>query len=124
MVKREAKWQTILGQYFREKRIYCYYELKQTIKDYFPFSKIEKEQHESLQAMEKEGLAWKLSDEDQRIKPCDGFCAPPLPTYLVIKFPDAFYFIRYKDIVAMREIGAISISLEKSKEIAEKILKI
>lgn len=122
MIKKEAKWQTIFGQYIREKRIHCYYELKQTNLKYFPFSKIEKVQYEGLQATEKEGLAWKLSDEDQRQKPCDGFCTPPLPSYLVIKFPDAFYMIRFKDIIAMNDAGKTSISREKCEEIAEKVI--
>lgn len=122
MIKKEARWQTIFNQYLREKRPYGYFELKQTMKDLFPFSKIEKHQYEGLQATEKEGLVWKMSDEDQREKPIDSLCTPPLPSYLVIKFPDAFYMIRIKEIVEMRENGAIGISLERAKEIAEKIL--
>ena len=86
MIKKEAKWNTILNQYLREKKFYCFYELKQTELDYFPFSKIETVQYEGLQATEKNGLVWKLSDEDQREKPCDGMSIPPLPSYLVIKF--------------------------------------
>lgn len=121
-MKKEAKWQTMFNQYIREKRFYGYFELKQTIKDYFPFAKIELSQYESLRAMEKNGLVWKLSDEDQRQKPCDSFCTPPLPTYLVIKFDDGFYFLRIKDIEELKAKGAIGITLEMAKEIAERVL--
>ena len=124
MIKREQKWNTMLNQYLRERKLHCFYELKCTILDYFPFSKIEIHQYDGLQATEKEGLVWKLSDEDQRQKPCDGFCIPPLPSYLVIKFIDGFYFIRIKDIVDMRDNGEIAITKKRSEEIAEKIIKL
>ena len=122
MQKREAHWQTLFNQYLREKKPYGYYELKQTIKDYFPFSKIETVQYEGLQATEKDGLVWKLSDADMRPKPCDTLCIPPLPSYIVIHFVDGFYFIRIKDIVKMREDGKIAITKDQAKDMAEKIV--
>lgn len=124
MIKKEAKWQTVWNQYLREKRIHCYYELKNTVLDYFPFSKIETVQYEGLQATEKQGFVWKLSDEDQRPKPCDGFSTPPLPSYLVIKFIDGFYMIRIKDVVEMREAGLIAITHKMAEEVAEKIIRL
>jgi penicillin-binding protein-related factor A (putative recombinase) len=128
MKKPEARWQTIWNQYLREKRkkgeMYGFYELKYTSKNSLPFSKIEIHQYEGLQATEKEGLVWKLSDEDRRQKPCDAVCIPPLPSYLVIKFPDAYYIIRIKEIVKLREEGGISITIQQAKNIAEKILVI
>jgi len=123
-MKVEAKWNTTLNQYLRETRFYCYYELKQTNGNSLPFSAIEDVQWEGLQATEKEGLVWKLSDEDQRQKPCDGFSTNPLPSYLIIKFPDAFYFIRFRDIVMMKENGKASITLEEAKKRAEKIIRL
>lgn len=122
MQKKEAKYQIILNQYLREKKFYCYPELKYTDKDYFAFSKIEQDQYDGLQATEKSGLVWKLSDADGRPKPCDAISAPPLPSYLVIRFPDAFYFIRFRDIVMMRENGSIAITREQAKKIAERIV--
>lgn len=107
---REAASNTLLNQYLREKRMYCYYELKVAKGKTFPFSKIEDHQDEGLPALAKEGLVWKLSDEDSRRKPCDGFCAPPLPAYLVIKFGDRFCFVEYGNISRMRESGAKSIT--------------
>ncbi len=124
MSKKEAKWNTILNQYLREKKFYCYYELKQTDLDSFAFSKIRKVQGDGLPALEKSGLVWKLSDEDSREKPCDGMCTPPLPSYLVIKFKDGFYMIRYSEISRMRDLGIISVQRSVAEKLAEKIIKI
>ena len=124
MIKKEAKWQIVLNQYLREKRMYGFFELKQTLKDFFPFSKIEQHQMDGLLATQKEGLVWKLSDEDQRQKPCDTLCIPPLPSYIVIKFPDGFYVINIRDIVKLKDSGLIGITLEKANEIATKVIHI
>ena len=123
-MKREAKWNTILNQYFKEKKFYCYYELKQTTTNTFQFSKIRKVQDEGLPATEKNGLVWKLSDETSRPKPIDGFSAPPLPSYLIIKFSKQFCFIRYGVIDNLRYEGVISISKNKAEELSDKIIKI
>ncbi len=123
-MKREQKWNTILNQYFREKEFYCYYELKQTDKETFPFSKIEKVQWDGLQATEKNGLVWKWSDEISRPKPCDGASIPPLPSYLIIKFKKEFCLIRFKEIVELRDKGVISINRSMAEKLSEKIIKI
>lgn len=126
MRKPEAKWQTVWGQYLREKHLvgemYGYYELKQTMKDSLPFSQIEIHQYDGLQATNKTGLVWKFSDEDSRKKPLDCISAPPLPSFLVIKFPDAYYVIHIDKIVKLREDGGISITLKKAREIADKVV--
>ncbi len=122
MRKDEAKWQTIWNQYLRETKIPGFFELKQATKDSFPFSRIEIHQYDGLQATEKNGLVWKLSDEDRRQKPCDAICIPPLPSYIVIKFTDAYYMIRIGEIVKLREEGGISITLAQAKLIAERIV--
>ena len=124
MKKNEAKANTLLNRYFRETRFHCYYELKHCDGNSFAFYKIEQVQWDGLQAMENEGLVWKLSDEDQRQKPCDGFCTPPLPAYLIIRWPDGFYFIRFKDIVEAKEEGDIGITRDTAKVVAEKIIRI
>jgi len=124
--KKEAKWQTIWNHYLREKRkegkMYGYYELKQTIKNTFTFSKIEIHQYDGLQTTEKEGLVWKWSDDDRREKPLDCASLPPLPSYLVIKFPEAYYMIRISDVVKLRESGKLGITIEEASIIAEQIL--
>lgn len=124
MSKVEAKWNTLLNKYFKEKKFFCYYELKQTNDNSFSFSKIETNQIDGLTATEESGMVWKLSDEDQRKKPCDGFSTPPLPSYLIIKWPDGFYLIRFKEILDMIEKGENKISKEQAKKIAEKIIRI
>ena len=126
-MKVEAKHNTVLNQYLREMRrkgFYCYYELKQTNLESFSFGKIRKVQWDGLQSAEKYGLVWKMSDEIRRPKPMDGMSTPPLPSYLIIKFKDGFYFIRFEKIVYLREQGVISISRELSAEISEKIIKL
>ncbi len=125
MRKKEAKWQTLWGKYIQEKRkegFYCYYELKQTEKKSFLFNNIEPHQYLGLQATEKEGMAWKFSDQDQRQKPCDGFSGPPLPSYLVIKFSPGYYMIRIAEIVKMTDDGKIGITIEHAEKIAERIV--
>lgn len=126
-MKKEAKWQTVLNGILRELRVkekfYCYSELKQTEKEHLPFSKIEVHQYEGLQATEKEGMTWKWSDDDMREKPCDCANLPPLPSYIVIKFSDGFYFVRIAVIVKLREEGHIAITKEYAEKVAEKIIK-
>ena len=124
MVKREAKKNTILNQYLREKKFYCYYELKVVRGKTFNFAAIEINQDEGLPALSKEGLTWKLSDEDSRKKPCDGFCAPPLPTYLVLHHGVSLYFVRYYHIEQMKLEGATSIHIDVCKQIADKVVHI
>lgn len=122
MAQRESKWNTILNQYLRKKRFYCYYELKVAEGKSFQFSKIEENQDEGLPALEQEGLVWKLSDEDSRKKPCDGFCTPPLPAYLVIKFEGSFYFIRYEKIQELRKAGEKGITMDECFALADKVI--
>lgn len=121
---KEAKYQIIFNQYLREKRMYGFFELKQTDSQIFPFSKIETVQWEGLQATEKNGLVWKISDQDQRQKPCDCLSIPPLNSYLVIKFKDGFYIIKFQKIVDLRDKGVISIGRVDVEKIADKIIKI
>ncbi len=121
---RENKANTLLNQYLRATRMYCYYELKVAKGDRFAFSAIEDNQDEGLPALAKEGLVWKLSDEDSRKKPCDGFCAPPLPAYLVVKFGDIFYFIEYQKIINMKAMKVKSINENEADAVSTRTLKI
>lgn len=123
-MKKEQKWNTILNQYLREKKFYCFFELKATEMDSFPLNKIRRVQDEGLPALEKNGLVWKWSDEISRPKPADGVSIPPLPSYLIIKFADAFYFIRYENVVKFRDEGIISITRSMAEKLAEKIIKL
>jgi len=104
--------------------MYCYYELKVGRSGKFYFSNIETNQDEGLPALEAEGLVWKLSDEDSRKKPCDGFCTPPLPAYLVIKFKRKYYFVEYEKITTLKESGEKSIDEKTCAELSTKILTV
>jgi hypothetical protein len=121
----ENQYQTFLGEYLREvKDFYGYFELKATTLNYLSFNKIEPHQYEGLQATKKNGLYWKMSDQDMRLKPCDCMKLPPLPSYLVIRFTDAYYMVDIKHIVQMKEDGKIAITREEAKNLADKIIKI
>jgi hypothetical protein len=120
----EARAQIELNAYLREKKMPGFFELKYTDTDSFSFAKIEIHQYEGLQATEKNGLVWKLSDDDRRQKPCDSLSIPPLPSYLVIKFTDTFYFIRIKWIVNFRELGLIGITRKEAEKYAEVVMHI
>jgi hypothetical protein len=124
MIKREAHWQTIFNQYLREKKWYGYFELKQTEGKSFPFDRIEPGQITGLMAVEQSGLVWKLSDQDQRQKPCDVLSIPPLPAYLVIKFKDGFYMIRFTEILKRLERGEKSISQSSAMLVADRVIHI
>lgn len=104
--------------------MYCYYELKVAKAGRFQFSAIEENQDEGLPALQKEGLVWKLSDEDSRRKPCDGFCTPPLPAYLVIRFDNKFYFIMYGLITKLKEEGKKGLNEEDCKKLSTRILTV
>ncbi len=124
-MKIEAKYTTILEQYFKNKVFYCYYEVKQTSTKSFQFSKIRKCQKEGMPAVEKSGLVWKFSDETSREKPIDGQSAPPLPTYLIILFnKEEFCFVPQNEIAKLIKQGEVSISRSKAEELSDKIIKI
>ena len=123
-MKKEAHWQTKFNQYLRETRIHGFFELKQTETNSLPLSAIETHQYEGLQATQFEGLVWKFSDEDRRQKPCDCVCIPPLPSFIVIKFPDGFYMVLISKIVLLKERKVKSITLQMAKDIAYKIIRL
>ncbi|MES2408789.1 MAG: hypothetical protein V4509_00630 [Patescibacteria group bacterium] len=126
---RESKWQTLWNKYLREKQDdkagYGFYELKQTTGDSLDFKKIEVHQYESLLAAEKAGLVWKFSDQDQRQKPFDCVSIPPISAFIVIKFPDAFYVIKIKDMIKEKETSLRkSLTKDRARELAVKVIHI
>jgi hypothetical protein len=129
MIKKEAKLQVIWGQYLRSLMEqgtpwYGYFELKQTDKDYMPFSALEENQLEGLPATEKNGLYWKYSDLDMRKKPCDCSCTPPLPSYVVIAFSGVFYAIRIGEIIKMIEDSRTRITKVEAEKLCERVIHI
>ena len=121
---RESSRNTTLNQYLREKRMYCYYELKVVKGKTFNFGQIEINQDEGLPALNREGLVWKLSDEDVRKKPCDGFCTPPLPAYLVLYYNSKFYFIDYGVIVTLQKKGDKSLKATDFERFSTRVLSL
>ncbi len=114
--RREAKHQIALGQLLKIKKIHCNYELKQTTTDKFYFSRIEKHQIDSLLTSTVSGLHWKYSDQDQRQKPFDGSNNPPLPGYLIIKFPKSFILIDIYNVVNEMK-NSKSITFDRARKI-------
>lgn len=92
MKKKEASFNTIFNKYLRAKGIHCYYEVKQT-EGNFNLNSFEPQQLSSLISAQQNGLVYKFSDADMRLKPFDGGSFPPLPAYVVVKFPHSFYMI-------------------------------
>jgi hypothetical protein len=126
---KEAGHNTQLNKYLRDQRakgFYCYYELKKTGGQIFYVDAFESHQLSSLVASENEGLVWKLSDQDQRKKPFDGFSTPPLPSYVIIKYPKAFLFFRVKAFLEIRDRitdgGKHVLEYAEALELAERIL--
>lgn len=126
MIKREANLQELWGQYMRglNPRWYGYFELKQTSTNSFYFDKIEQSQMDGLPAVQKKGFYWKLSDADFREKPCDCLSAPPLTSYLVIKFTDAFYAVPFDEILEMIKEGHKNITKAEASVKAERVIYI
>jgi len=121
-IQKESKAQITFSQYLRKSQMRGFFELKVAKGKTLPFSAIEEHQLEGLQATQREGLVWKLSDEDRRKKPCDSLSIPPLPSYIVIKFSDDFYIISITDIVNLKERGSVSIGLDECKMLAKKVI--
>jgi len=94
MKKREASFQTVFGNYIKVKGLIGNFELKQTTEDYLNFNdKRLIRQCESLLSASAYGYFWKHSDSDQREKPFDCSNIPPLPGFIVIKYPKFFCII-------------------------------
>ena len=122
---KETDYQGILGQYIRTTRMLGYFELKVARADTFTFGRVEDHQYDGLQATEETGLFWKYSDADMRQKPCDCSCTPPLPSYLVIHYPNGYYyFIRIGEIVKLYESGATGLHWQDAAGLCEKMLKL
>jgi penicillin-binding protein-related factor A (putative recombinase) len=119
---KENKAQIKFNQYLRECRLVGFFELKVAKGNTFNFKDIEEHQYEGLQSTAKNGLVWKLSDEDRRKKPCDTLSIPPLPSYLVIQFDDTFYLIRIEHIVKMIENSERSITKDEAREYADLVI--
>jgi hypothetical protein len=122
-MKREANITPLIEKFLKQNKIYCNYEVKQTTTDSIPFSNVPDHQINSLIAAQEEGISHKYSDADPRIKPCDGSNNPPLPGYIIIKYPKAFVLITVNNFIHARIANRKkSLTFEKACDIAEKIV--
>lgn len=121
MKKREASFQTEFNKYLRAKKLYGVFELKQTTTNYFLFDAVKPHQVDGLLAAQDYGFVWKLSDMDIREKPFDCMNVPPVPGYVVIKYPGAFFIITIIAFLNAKERNRNKNRRTLSKEVAEQI---
>lgn len=118
MQKREASFQTVFNKYLRAKRLHGNFELKQTKGKSIAFDAVEDHQLDGLLAAQAVGMVWKYSDQDQRQKPFDCSSLPPLPGYVVIRFPKQFFIIYAKTFLHEKATSTRkSLTQERAKEI-------
>ncbi len=115
MRKDEAKFQTAFNQYLRKKKLHGHFELKQTKNKSLAFSAVEPHQYEGLYAAQRSEFIWKYSDQDQRQKPFDCSCIPPLWAYIVIKYPGKVFYIIELDVFLAEKENSTKKSLTKSR---------
>lgn len=110
MIKREASITPAITAYIKIKSLTGLFEVKQTRLLRFNLNNFEPQQLESLMAAERSGLVWKISDADQRLKPCDIISVGPRPSTIVIKIQRAVFFIEARMIYNMIQGGVKSLS--------------
>lgn len=124
-MRQESKMTTKWNNYCRNKPFYGICELKQTNSDKFYFHSFEPHQIDSLMAIEENGLVWKFSDQDQRLKPCDMISIGSNPAYVVIGFPTKIVAIRITDFVNfMNNTQNSYILMGEAQEIADQVVLI
>ena len=122
-MKREANITPTIKKFLKQNKIYCNWEAKQTTTDSLLFSAVDDHQVNSLIAGQEYGIDWKYSDADPRTKPCDGSNNPPLPGYIIIKYPKGITFITVNNFIHARMTNRKkSLTYEKACEIADKIV--
>jgi hypothetical protein len=119
MIKREAKLQTQFTSFLKQKKLQGYYELKHSTTDAILFSSVEAHQVQALLNASLHGLVWKISDSDPRTKPFDCFCAPPMRSYVVIRFKSGVVAVGVDEFIAEKiTSGEKKLTYEKAKQIA------
>lgn len=122
MQKREATFQTKFNSWLRN--VYKQtgaYELKQTQKEYWPYSNLAEHQEAWLLSVANGTAVYKISDESIGYKPFDCFCFNHAPAFVVILYPSKkFYLISINNLIYYRDFRAKKKSLkeEEAKEIA------
>jgi len=123
-MKREANKTPFFEKWVRLKKLYGYFELKQTTTDSLSFSLVPEHQIDSLLALQDSGLLWKHSDLDMRTKPGDLQFTPPLPAFVVIKYPKEYCVIPVNNFIFERDHSKRkSLTVERAREISTYIIK-
>lgn len=118
-MKHEANATPAIIKYIKAKGIFGAIEIKQTTTESFLLSNFESHQLSSLDAIFNTGLAYKLSDADPRLKPCDVLSLPPyLPAWVAISFKKSVFFIRHDKIIEEIANGKKSITPQRALEIS------
>lgn len=123
MKKREADFGVLFRHWLKHNPMYSgAFELKQTTKTSIPFNSIAEHQLDALQAANsKRGILYKAPDDSRGIKPFDYFYLRNAPSYVVIKFPDAFHIISISNFIHEKKTSKRkSLTSERAKQISVK----
>lgn len=130
MIKREASFQSIFNRWLRREFLQgrsggWAFELKQTQRDYLPFSAVEEHQLDALLAASHGGLVHKISDETRGYKPFDCFALAGAEAFVVIRYPDFFCLIEVNEFEEEKLVSKRkSLTSERAKEIACEVVSL
>lgn len=126
-VKREAKFTLRFRSWIRANpfAFSCVFELKQTRTDSIAFRALEEHQEDALRAASTGALLYKIPDDTRGYNPFDMFYMRHCQAFIVIKFPDFFCIISFKDFIDERQISQRkSLTAKRAQEIAIKVVNI
>ena len=117
---KESKFSDVFRHYMRAHPMKsAAFELKQTKTNSISFSKLEDHQADALVAAKTRGILHKIGDETTRQKPFDMVYLRKAEAYVVIKYPDGFYFIDiHRFLKEKEESYRKSLTSQRAKEIA------
>lgn len=120
MQKREAKFQSLFNKWVKsEFQKTAVFELKQTVNERLPFSRLEAHQANALWHAKHHLIVYKLPDCGFQ-NPCDSICLRGVSAYVVIRYPQFFCLIDIDVFVKeSEESEEKSLTSERAKEIAE-----
>jgi len=121
MIKGEAKFTTKFSHWAKRNIAPpCVFEIKETKKDYLPFSAVRSHQKSWLLASTRtEGVTWKIPDAGASAKPLDVIMVGNMMSFVVINYPKGFvvinaiHFFREEE-----ESKRKSLTYERAKEIS------
>lgn len=124
-MKREAKFQTVFNKWvlanFKRTSVF---ELKQTMNERLPFSRLEAHQATALWNAKHHMLTYKLVDCGYQ-NPFDSICLKEVPAYVVIRYPQFFCLIDIDSFIKeSNESDEKSLKSDRAKEIAEVCVKL